>query len=72
MKMWRYKVLVDMTDSMEVAGFLDMLRYDEAIIRDWSHGNGDTWLVTFACPNGLPATIERWQSFGLRPELVGV
>ena len=66
-----YSVTVDVTDHYSVAGFLDMLRYDDALVRGWlHHGDSNLWTVTFTRPHGLPVTTERWWSFGLYPRLV--
>lgn len=53
----------------DMAGFLDMLRYDRAVVESWSHrfrdltqkGN-DTWTVTLLADRFTP---DRWSSFGL-------
>ena len=54
---------------MDLAGVLDMLRYDACTVIDWSHFpatkvNSDKWSVTFTTPLRVP-THERWGSFGL-------
>jgi hypothetical protein len=67
---WTYKVIVK-TDSMTMAGFLDMLRYDRVQVIDWTYGAGEAFIVTIkAAAANTSLTTERWESFGLYPRLV--
>lgn len=58
----------------DLAGFLDMLRYDRATVTDWDHtvrgeGRDDRYEVTLLSdPDRTPGfefTTDRWASFGL-------
>ena len=71
MRNWVYKVIVKTTDSYQMTALLDMLRYDSAIISDWTYGAGEgNYIITFYRPDGLPATVDRWATFGITPRLV--
>ena len=45
-----------------IAGFLDMLRYDQARVVDWHHDRLGTKVVLTM---DRPPTAGRWASFGL-------
>lgn len=61
----------------DLAGLLDMLRYDGATVTDWdrlySHeerlGHAEWWSVTLTV-TGREPTLDRWRSFGLYPEVL--
>ena len=66
----RYKIILK-NDSMTMAGFLDMMRYDRATITGWTYGAGASFIVEVEAPasrNSL--TVDRWHSFGLNPRPV--
>lgn len=54
--------------SLTLAGFLDMLRYDQARVRTWTHASrdadGNYFVIYLESPN---CTVERWKSFGFDP-----
>ena len=65
MKKWRYKVKVTPHEMErgggDLAGFLDMLRYDGARVITWDRdGKG---LVIELQTDGRPPAVERWESF---------
>ena len=71
MRNWVYKATVNMSDPYQVAALLDMLRYDSAIISEWTYGAGDeNYIITFYRPDGFPVTVDRWATFGITPRLV--
>lgn len=50
----------------DLAGFLDMLRYDGATVVSWDRVDGDAFLVTLQSRvDGYGFTNDRWASFGL-------
>jgi hypothetical protein len=49
--------------STDMAGFLDMLRYDRPTVETWDY-SVDTFTVTLIFPD-RPPTFDRWASFGL-------
>jgi hypothetical protein len=60
----RYTIPADLLDNWTYrAGVLDMLRYDDARIRDWNHETITLESSVF--------TEARWQSFGISPKLIG-
>lgn len=66
----KYKVIVK-NDSMTMAGFLDMMRYDRATITGWTYGAGESFIVEVEAPASRTSlTVERWKSFGLSPRPV--
>lgn len=68
--MHKYKVIVK-GDSMGIAGFLDMLRYDRVKVVDWTYGAGGAFIVTIeAAAASTSITAERWESFGMYPREV--
>lgn len=57
----------------DMAGFLDMLRYDQCTVETWgindSH-DASAFVVTLAYAPGSWPTLERWHSFSLFPKEV--
>jgi len=71
----RFTVRVDSGDPSAMAGFLDMLRYDAAQVRDWSvmerpahPRDGAVYNVSLSARE---ISAERWRSFGLVPRVNG-
>jgi len=55
------------TSRNDMAGFLDMLRYDRARVYTWGYdGTKDEYHVSFITEQ--PATLDRWASFALYPK----
>lgn len=53
-------------ERSDLAGVLDMMRYDNARVSSWGYpDDGRFWTVTLVTDR--PPTTDRWQSFGLRP-----
>lgn len=60
----RFTIPADLLDNWTYrAGVLDMLRYDNARVRDWNHE-----VITL---ESAVLTTARWQSFGITPTVVG-
>jgi hypothetical protein len=55
---WTFEVRFRADRPGDVAGLLDMLRYDQAIVREYSRDR-----VVLSTPR--PPTLGRWRSFGL-------
>lgn len=64
-KHYHYVVRVKNGSASSFAGFLDMLRYDRARVVDWTNGLKGTQTFAVTIQTERPATIERWESFGL-------
>lgn len=71
----RYKVTIITSrhSDGDLASLFDMLRYEGAVVRDWSRwrsegGQGERsgYIVTLEAPV-TSYTPQRWQSFGLVP-----
>lgn len=50
----------------DTGAFLDMLRYDNARVVDWTYVDNMYFQVTLE--TNQPATVGRWNSFGIRIE----
>jgi hypothetical protein len=62
---------VTFNPAVDMEGFLDMLRYDAAVVHNWDHipgagGYQGRYCVTL---DAKSPTVERWASFGLRIEI---
>jgi len=71
MKAWRevrFTARIDSGNTSDMAGFLDMLRYDAAVVEDWtvtdraSARGGAVYTVTLTSSRFTP---DRWSSFGI-------
>lgn len=56
-------------------GFLDMLRYDQARVIDWSHQSGvegrpPTYTAMLEVDAPRVPTTDRWASFGLHVKVI--
>jgi hypothetical protein len=65
-KCWRYKVNVTPAEMErgggDLAGFLDMMRYDQARVITWDRdGKG----LVIELQSDRPPTEDRWKSFAL-------
>lgn len=65
----KYKVSVRVSrfGGGDIAALLDMLRYEGATVENWSSLEGG-FRVTISSENPV---LDRWNSFGLYPEVVG-
>lgn len=63
----KYKgtVIVDFSNPLKVAAFLDMLRYDAAIVTDWGSGGIDPNSFSVNIMSRHPISSYRWASFGI-------
>jgi hypothetical protein len=64
-----YIVRIHAGTTSDIGGFLDMMRYDRAIVRTWSVETDQGrpfYAVTIETPR--PATLDRWHSFDLYPK----
>lgn len=65
MKQWVWQVNIRVREDRgwgDLPGFLDMLRYDAAVVRTWGH-EGDVFEVILRSDRA--PTVERWSSFGI-------
>lgn len=77
-KVYTFKVTLPVRrfgGEMAMAGFFDMLRYEQARVVDWDRDNTGTvesptttWTLTL---RGERYTPDRWSSFGLTAKLTG-
>jgi hypothetical protein len=53
----------------DLPGVLDMLRYEQATVLDWTSpaDQAERWTVRLRNPRGEPVK-DRWMSFGLYPK----
>lgn len=69
-KLFRFEVKFTVRKAgdpgFQLAGFLDMMRYDQATVLKWDRVGND-FIVTL---ESTSFTLERWQSFGLYPKEV--
>jgi len=68
---WWCTVLVKTGDRSRasMAGFLDMMRYDQARVRKWDYTAPDQSFTVHLATPARP-TLERWYTFGLFPQNV--
>lgn len=65
----KFHYTVAINPNLDLPGFLDMLRYDRAIIRNWNRVDDGTRMVyTIEFSTDRDITIDRWASFGLYPK----
>ena len=75
-KSTRYTVrLVIDPHASNIAAFLDMLRYDGAVVMDWTRADidrfgGIAFDVTLGVQGGRLPSLERWASFGILATLL--
>jgi hypothetical protein len=62
-RVYVYRVTFRVTE-MDLAGFLDMMRYDGATVRDWTRADRYSFTATLTGPRFTP---DRWRSFGMYP-----
>lgn len=71
--MAKHKYLYEVTinPTLDMPGFLDMLRYDAARVVNWDTTNqGTRRIYTITYTTDTPSRVERWQSFGLYPQAI--
>lgn len=49
----------------DLAGFLDMLRYDQSKVETWNIDKDTSIVSATLARESLPHTIDRWHSFGI-------
>lgn len=65
----KFHYVVTINPALDLPGFLDMLRYDRVIVRDWNRIDDGTRMVyTIEFSTDRDITIDRWKSFGLYPK----
>jgi hypothetical protein len=71
MTKFTYEVRLRMARNGDLAGLLDMLRYDQARVVTWNH-EGDTPFWTVELEMARPATEDRWASFAIGIKRTGI
>lgn len=65
-KQYRIAVLFMEDRPMYLTAFLDMLRYDGAVVEKWERDSDKhKGLIEVTLVRDRPHTIERWRSFGI-------
>ena len=76
MKAWRevrFTARIDSGNTNDMAGFLDMLRYEGAVVADWSVSDrasargGAVYTVTLTSSRFTP---DRWSSFDIPTKVI--